>query len=666
MSRALNLAGENFERQERIVPYFEPKSPRMNGLRLLVRAGVIALGVLSAPVGAEAQAIGHKQQATGVEQADLSQLNEREIINNLEEILGRDAVEEIMGLRVYIHEQRPGFPLPNPPEGLAREDVDRESPAEKLEVLQQRRASKIDKAKRAKPFIAEAKKRGLPWSNQFDQYLQIPAEPKVDFIDSELKTYSNYALFEELNKILGGNVVEEIINPRISMGEERPGFAVRSANVLTSKDLDNESPSRKLVKLQKAREDKIVLVRHLFQIIKEAQRRNLSWSNKFGQYLRIPLEPEVDFADGELASLSNLDLINKVIEILGPRAAKLISLNDSYDAYYGETPGDNRFISKEMVDKSTPYIVEAHKRGLSWVDRVNKFFVEPMVNVLTVGPYQNDPEISKHIKELELQLKNEYGISIRYGDPHSNGYTGNVPNLTVIKSELIKLSKILAKYPKNVIKALRYTSIDFSTNLKNWGKSVGGSGTIGNLAINSEDGVEWVFDHEFYHILDQIDGSDIDNPKWALANPKGMAEYPFKTGYDSIAAGDDGANESIPPTGYAYTYGKKGGPNEDQATIAQSLLSPKVAKSIAERAKTDKVLRSKIEMMTGCLFDQTKGEFSRQLTQKEYKIKFRFPDFQYYAKWSRTPDGTFSMGPDFWNSIINPDQQNSGKENSNS
>jgi hypothetical protein len=99
------------------------------------------------------------------------------------------------------------------------------------------------------------------------------------------------------------------------------------------------------------------------------------------------------------------------------------------------------------------------------------------------------------------------------------------------------------------------------------------------------------------------------------------------------------------------TYSIEGGPDEDQAVTAEDLLNSWKAYTLTMRAKTDDILRNKLEAITGCLFDQVTGKFVRQLTLQEYKERLGFNDFQYYAAASRLPSGKLTMGPSYWNAI---------------
>ncbi|MFA7685942.1 MAG: hypothetical protein WCX95_04040, partial [Candidatus Gracilibacteria bacterium] len=521
---------------------------------------------------------------------------------------------------------------------------------------QRDRAQKTALANRLRPFIEEAKTRRLSWANRFDTHLEIPEAPRVEFAEGKFKLFSNLALLGELEKILGQNVVRDTLSTRLRfrpLEVEDRWQRVRDDG-LTSYDLDEESPAQRLEKEQRDRAQKTALANKLKPFIEEAKTRRLSWANRFDTHLEIPEAPRVEFAEGKFSSLSNQDLLDKVIEIIGAgRTTRMLSASRLLRLY----ARPELEITEEEASKIMPFLTESNRRHLSWGTRIERFM--PTSEISRVHPKIEEPEKedvleNPQITALEAKLKTTYGIKIKYGKaPSIKEYTATKPtNPELIKDELTNFLNLLKKYPPNIRKRFQNITVYLAIDLKRKGKATGGvaSSSDSIIIIDLSDGIEWALDHEFFHILDGTDGLENDNPTWAKTNPHGMADYVFKNGEEAIAAGH-GTDDITPPEGFARTYGKKGGPDEDQATGGQSLLNPVAASSTMRTAKTDRVLRNKIEIITGCLFDPAEGRFTRQLTRAEYQARSKFQDFQYFAKWSRTKAGTLTMDPSFWNAI---------------
>ncbi|MFA6521850.1 MAG: hypothetical protein WCT53_05720, partial [Candidatus Gracilibacteria bacterium] len=148
-------------------------------------AALATLGLLATTGTASAR----PPQEIRAEQVDLSRLTERELIANLKQILGEGTVNFILrpseDEREDYYSGRTDFLRIMSEERclstLTSNDIDDDSPAQKLARLQSDRARKIDLAGKLKPFLAEAKTRGLSWAFKFDYYLQIPPEPHVNF-----------------------------------------------------------------------------------------------------------------------------------------------------------------------------------------------------------------------------------------------------------------------------------------------------------------------------------------------------------------------------------------------------------------------------------------------------------------------------------------------------
>ncbi|MFA6521722.1 MAG: hypothetical protein WCT53_05045, partial [Candidatus Gracilibacteria bacterium] len=390
----------------------------------------------------------------------------------------------------------------------------------------------------------------------------------------------------------------------------------------------------------------------------EAKTRGLSWAFKFDYYLQIPPEPHVNFAYGALAALSNMQLLAQAKDILGVERADNIISPCTGNRRRSYPPGQlirtlDRNITEEEAVKLAPLLSAAHKRHLSWASKVAGFLpkIEKQRESAPETPAE-DPKKTRKIRALERQLNKKYGIRIAYGNnPSVTEFSADKPtDQELIVSQLIKLSQLVTKYPSNVRARLRNITIYFADNIIYLKTNATAAGLAGDtyMVVDIEQYLPSIFDHEFFHILDKSEGLEPDNETWAKLNRGGMADYRFLHGADALDVEGEGPSRE----GFAgSTYSIEGGPDEDQAVTAEDLLNSWKAYTLTMRAKTDDILRNKLEAITGCLFDQVTGKFVRQLTLQEYKERLGFNDFQYYAAASRLPSGKLTMGPSYWNAI---------------
>ncbi len=97
-------------------------------------------------------------------------------------------------------------------------------------------------------------------------------------------------------------------------------------------------------------------------------------------------------------------------------------------------------------------------------------------------------------------------------------------------------------------------------------------------------------DHEFFHYMDGKDHPDgEDNDTWIKANKHGWEDYDYEGGSTAIASGEN-LDKAVP--GFGRAYGKKGGAEEDQASIAEGILDKKTLREFIMRSKKDVVLKS--------------------------------------------------------------------------
>ena len=177
------------------------------------------------------------------------------------------------------------------------------------------------------------------------------------------------------------------------------------------------------------------------------------------------------------------------------------------------------------------------------------------------------------LKEKEKQFESKYGIEIETEKWSITHITNSRLPIKTLDSTIIALHKRIDRYPLTFIQnsGLKklYIFGDWTDNSqKNSPTSTGGF-SLGNgeIGINSEYG----FDHELLHCIDtKYGGLDDDNAGWGKrAHGKNYKSLYGKNGQEAIRSGR--AYEKR-PKGYANAYGKYGGIDEDQATMAEAIM----------------------------------------------------------------------------------------------
>ena len=256
-----------------------------------------------------------------------------------------------------------------------------------------------------------------------------------------------------------------------------------------------------------------------------------------------------------------------------------------------------------------------------------------------IDPYQpgrrfgitNDMEIQirEHGREitgiatLERTIENRYGISIESENTSVHGRSQvecSRCGLRFIERQLQQIDTQLSHYPQEIFDYLRTGNAPLQIYLfDNWSSTYKGkkfraggfSFGQGKIGVNN---VLHALDHELLHALDYVDGGmDDEDALWGTsAHGKNYSSLYGKHGAEAIIAGTaNGAR----PKGFALKYGKAGGIDEDQATVAETMLrSPSDYRKIKLWASKEPALAMKME-----------------LTKK------------YYEKWSNG-----KMDPKFW------------------
>jgi len=147
------------------------------------------------------------------------------------------------------------------------------------------------------------------------------------------------------------------------------------------------------------------------------------------------------------------------------------------------------------------------------------------------------------------------------------------------------------------------------------------------------DGAKEPFFHELFHSFDRHDQAN--DEIWIRRFDIDGSRYANKYVFDSK-----------PRQGFADPYGSSN-ETEDQATMAEKLFTKGKHRALLMRARTDKVLREKIETITGCNIDLKNLKYASTMTVDEYKAKTGYEGYRFFLNWS--PD---KMNHQYWNKIL--------------
>lgn len=150
---------------------------------------------------------------------------------------------------------------------------------------------------------------------------------------------------------------------------------------------------------------------------------------------------------------------------------------------------------------------------------------------------------------------------------------------------------------------------------------------------NGSDRDQGAIFHELFHSFDRHDQEN--NEIWIRRFDIDGSRYANKYVYDFK-----------PRKGFASPYGSSN-ETEDQATMAEKLFSKDAHRALLMRARTDKVLREKIETITGCAIDLKNLKYASTMTVDEYKAKTGYDGYRFFLNWSPS-----KMNHHYWNKIL--------------
>lgn len=225
------------------------------------------------------------------------------------------------------------------------------------------------------------------------------------------------------------------------------------------------------------------------------------------------------------------------------------------------------------------------------------------------------------IDELELKIESQYGIQIESENYNEGaGFSAVKFSLEALEHILNSLSRKFAVYPVEFIKRSGLKRIYIFDNWQEQykDKQIHSSGHAGEGVISisfESDMFGGSFDHELLHCADYADGGiDGDNETWGkTVYGENHEDVYGKSGQEAIYREEVGLER---PEGFSRAYGKFGGVNEDQATIADEMLrSADYYRDLLETATKEPKLLMKIEMTKMFYFKMSDGMMDSQFWQ---------------------------------------------------
>jgi hypothetical protein len=262
----------------------------------------------------------------------------------------------------------------------------------------------------------------------------------------------------------------------------------------------------------------------------------------------------------------------------------------------------------------------------------------------------NDNESYKHhfpwlniqrYEEVSKRISDKYNIKL-YQTSNPNYINNSNDFMAYIEA----LEKSLDRLPKILLDSINLNSIVLYQDLRNVDWVVDNQSpwiirlnmywqfgfekySQGNKFLLED--VSWTLTHEIFHLLDTLDNFLQDNV-WPFKKTKYLGDWFNKLDPTYI------------PDWCVSVYSIKSA-DEDQAEIFMTLFNnPEMIFSLCKNT-TNSILRDKVEMITGCRFDQKVWKFWWKLNLEDYKKRFWTDNYLFFAK--LLP----SIDHNFWNNI---------------
>ncbi len=290
--------------------------------------------------------------------------------------------------------------------------------------------------------------------------------------------------------------------------------------------------------------------------------------------------------------------------------------------FHYENRGDKEVLEDDYFGRFIQYVSGSTDRFFNFeeiffgTEEAIKKFPESLYNRIR----QHGKEITG-VSAMEERLERRYGIIIETENliPETRVISAKRFSVRALKPKLEELNEQLAKYPLSFIKnsGLRELYI-FNSYKSYYGVPVGGQYSWDGMVLLGND-IVGSFDHELFHCADDADGESFEedfvmgneNSAWKLVAHG--EKYEHVKDKDRVATIKNGLKKFSRPEGFASRYGKLGGIEEDQATIAEFMF--RRYKDMMIWAQKEPALAVKIELTKAFYYRLSGGKMDEQYWQ---------------------------------------------------
>ncbi len=257
--------------------------------------------------------------------------------------------------------------------------------------------------------------------------------------------------------------------------------------------------------------------------------------------------------------------------------------------------------------------------------RYEELFLNPMSrnfdNTIPASLEQNLRNIGREVtgvEQKERDIEAKYRVTIETeANPSDNDIRSAPFSIRSLDLHLAKLEHRLSHYPIEFLRNSKLSTIylrnltefktrDDRTNKDVW-VGIGGISTGLGIVVSS---IDWSLDHEIFHAADVADKLENDNSDWIQRAHNGIDVYRNADGAKAVLARE---GNGLRPQNFASDYGRAGGVDEDQATVAEMMLRNSNEYNLLNQwSQREPALKAKVDMtkefysrMSDGLMDET-------------------------------------------------------------